>query len=189
MNQIDVDIEQTTNEISANIETQTGTRWGSITGNIESQTDLQNELDTKFNKSGGDIDGVTKITAVSTGSHSTTSVLRLGARLEGQTESNNYVNILMAPSSSSLYIYNTIFVSSLVSTSSTSSSLGTSLYQWNSAYIKNLKVWNSGTTYSIIVPTQNGTMVVATPPEDDDTYVLKSFIEDGVRVVRWLKES
>lgn len=188
MNQIDVDIEQTTQEIFANIETQLGTIWGAITGNIESQTDLMTALNGKLDKTGGTIDGMTTMFVTST-PYSQKTVLRLGAKLENQTEPSTYVSINASPNSNALYTSASLFIQNVIP-GWNNGTLGISTNNWQAIYVKNICRWDSGVgTTTITVPQTSGTMVVATPPEDEYNYVLKSVIEDGVRVVKWVKES
>lgn len=54
---------------------------------------------------------------------------------------------------------------------------------WKNVYTKKL---NNGE--DIAVPTSGGTMVVATPPTEDGSYVLKCVITNGVPTVSWVKE-
>lgn len=62
-------------------------------------------------------------------------------------------------------------------------SLGRSARYWNNVYTTKL---NNGA--DIAIPTTGGTMVVATPPTEDGTYVLKCVISGGVPTMTWVKE-
>ena len=62
--------------------------------------------------------------------------------------------------------------------------LGTSGTKWESVYAKRL---NNGA--DIAVPATGGTMVVATPPTDNGTYVLKATVVDGVVTTEWILEA
>lgn len=61
--------------------------------------------------------------------------------------------------------------------------IGSPYLKWNSLYVNKI---NNGA--DIAVPTTGGTMVVATPPTEDGTYVLKCVVVDGVPTVSWVKE-
>lgn len=52
--------------------------------------------------------------------------------------------------------------------------------------LSNVKILNNGA--DIAVPTTGGTMVVATPPTDNGTYVLKATVVDGVITTEWVLE-
>lgn len=62
--------------------------------------------------------------------------------------------------------------------------LGNKQYRWKSIGVAQL---NNGE--AIDVPTTGGTMVVATPPTDNGTYVLKATVVDGVITTEWVLES
>lgn len=63
-------------------------------------------------------------------------------------------------------------------------SLGLSERRWGNVYTHKL---NNGA--DIAVPTTGGTMVVATPPTDNGTYVLKATVVDGVVTTEWVLEA
>ena len=63
------------------------------------------------------------------------------------------------------------------------STLGTEYYPWNKIYVS---IINNGA--DINVPAQSGTMVVATPPAIDGTYVLKATVSSGVVTYSWVSE-
>lgn len=62
--------------------------------------------------------------------------------------------------------------------------LGSSLYRWGTVFATK---FNNGA--DIDVPTTGGTMVVATPPTENGTYVLKATVVDGVITTEWVLES
>ena len=61
--------------------------------------------------------------------------------------------------------------------------LGTTTYPWNTIYVTKI---NNGS--DITVPNQAGTIVVATPPSADGTYVLKATVSDGTVTYTWVAE-
>lgn len=63
--------------------------------------------------------------------------------------------------------------------------LGVSHYKWNNVYTTKL---NNGADIAIPENT-GGTMVVATPPTDNGTYVLKATVVDGVVTTEWVLEA
>ena len=64
-----------------------------------------------------------------------------------------------------------------------SDTIGNSSYKWANVYTKKI---NNGA--DITVPTTGGTMVVATPPTADGTYVLKATVSSGVVTYTWVAE-
>lgn len=66
--------------------------------------------------------------------------------------------------------------------------LGGSNLKWHEGHISTVytSVINNGANISI--PNQHGTMVVATPPTIDGTYVLKATVSGGVRTYSWVAE-
>lgn len=68
-------------------------------------------------------------------------------------------------------------------TNSTGGSLGNSSVKWDSIYVTKI---NNGA--DIAVPTTGGTMVVATPPTTDGTYVLKATVSSGTVTYAWVAE-
>lgn len=61
--------------------------------------------------------------------------------------------------------------------------VGSVVAKWGTVYANNL---NNGA--NIAIPTTGGTMVVATPPTEDGTYVLKCVMSGGVPTMTWVKE-
>lgn len=61
---------------------------------------------------------------------------------------------------------------------------GQDIAKWRTVYATKL---NNGA--DVAVPTTGGTMVVATPPTDNGTYVLKATVVDGVITTEWVLES
>ena len=62
--------------------------------------------------------------------------------------------------------------------------IGSSLQSYENVYTKSI---NNGA--DITVPTTGGTMVVATPPTDNGTYVLRATVVDGVVTTEWVSEA
>ena len=66
----------------------------------------------------------------------------------------------------------------------TATHIGSSSTKFTDIYVKKI---NNGA--DIAVPTTGGTMVVATPPTDNGTYVLKATVVDGVVTTEWVLEA
>lgn len=237
MNQIDVDIEQTTQEISTDIETQTGVYWGNIAGNIDNQTDLMSLLNTNYLKtSGGTMTGVIKwdgqggingtlngvqfyrvsadgnlvlLASLTISFFSPNgSDMSLGASnakwktlytkkvsfdsgeaIEWTVGTNHTYKFvgLQLPSSIAVSYDNSVIYymgSTAIYPAGFDKTLGTVNNHWNKTYTK--KICNG--IYEASVPMQNGTIVVATPPEDDGVYVLKCTVQGGVKTYEWVEE-
>ena len=171
MAEIDVDIEQTTQSISADIETQLGVMWGDISGNIESQTDLMTLLNSNYLKtSGGEMTGAIKWS----GKGAINGTLN-GLQFYRISTDGNLVRL--ADLTVSFFM------------PGGDMSLGYSNQTWKALYTRAVYSPKINNGSDIDIPSTSGTMVVATPPEDEYDYVLKSVIEDGIRVVKWVRES
>lgn len=94
--------------------------------------------------------------------------------------SNNHTWILKGPYSN-YFVFDEL--NACLKTNSTGGTLGNSSIKWNSIYVTKI---NNGA--DIDVPNVAGTMVVATPPTTDGTYVLKATVADGVVTYTWVAE-
>lgn len=67
--------------------------------------------------------------------------------------------------------------------------IGTNVFRWETVYCKVLDVPKINNGADIAVPATGGTMVVATPPAEAGTYVLKAVVDgDGNITTQWVAE-
>lgn len=96
----------------------------------------------------------------------------------------------------SMYFSNDVFsISPVINTESAigmNKTLGKKGQWWDAIYTEYIHApISSGSSddYTITVPRKKGTMVVATPPTDNGTYVLKATVVDGTVTTEWVLES
>lgn len=69
------------------------------------------------------------------------------------------------------------------------SQLGSGSNRWGTVFATHLSSTSGyGEPNKLIIPDKAGTLVVATPPTEDGSYVLKCVITNGVPTVSWVKE-
>ena len=164
------DIEQTIQEIDVNIETQHGTYWGTIVGDINDQSDLVEELGKRVSKNGDNIDGdLVFVTSSGNGG------------FIGQREGSVVLGYVF--SSGTKYPVIKVTNQGVNPTINLGYILGSSNAKWSNIYTKRIN--NGG---NIEIPEVAGSMVVATPPSDNGTYVLKCIVQDGIKTYEWVEE-
>lgn len=146
--------------------------WGVIGGTLSNQTDLQEALDSKVNKSGDTITGMTKM-FVDSQPYSQQTVLKLGAKLESQSEPTSYASINVVPGTNALYIQGSIY-SNGFHPNSDHCDLGSGVLQWRNLYVKNIKIYENSTTTTIDIPRANGTMALTSDIGDATLTIQKN---------------